>query len=98
MLIASRVFFKDFSVFFGTLVLHNTSQWLLGYFISIFHFSRFFTTAFVLSISKFTDQVENALTFLFKKYFNPSILAQSTITRSKSTIETLQQGVKFVQS
>ena len=47
--------FQRFFFLFRNTSSTRHSQWLLAYFISIFHFSRFLTTAHILNISKFTE-------------------------------------------
>ena len=70
--------------------------WAFYKHISFFKIS--YSNLYFKHIDIYRDQVEIVLTFLFSKYFNTSILAQPTITRSNSAIATLEQGVKYVQS
>ena len=91
--------FQGFFFIFRNTSSTRHSQWLLAYFISIFHFSTFLTTARILNISKFTEtKLRMRSIFYSANTLAPSILAQPTITCSNSTIEAPEQDVKYVQS
>ena len=63
--------FQGFFFIFRNTSSTRHSQWLLAYFISIFRFSRFLNGSYFKHIEIYRDQVENALNFLFSKYFSP---------------------------